>query len=78
MANTPLEKRVAQLEVQVAKLQNELSASRQQSSKDWRRTIGIFTDDEGMKAIFDEARKLRKADRRKARAPSSKRRKPTR
>jgi len=35
--------------------------------KDWRRTVGMFTDDPGMKELFAEAIKLREADRRKAR-----------
>ena len=35
--------------------------------KDWRRTVGMFTDNPGMKELFAEAIKLREADRRKAR-----------
>jgi hypothetical protein len=35
--------------------------------KDWRRTIGMFTDNPEMKVLFAEAMKLREADRRKAR-----------
>jgi hypothetical protein len=35
--------------------------------KDWRRTIGMFTDNPGMKELFAEAMKLREADRKKAR-----------
>ena len=78
MASGSLEKRVAQLELQVAKLQSELTTSPPRNGKDWRRTIGMFTDDPGMKDIFEEARKFREADRRKTRAPTTKRRKPTR
>ncbi len=78
MASGSLEKRVAQLELQVAKLQSELTTSPPRNGKDWRRTIGMFTDDPGMKDIFEEARKIREADRRKTRAPTAKRRKPTR
>jgi len=36
--------------------------------KDWRRTIGAFTDDEGMKRILRDALRLREADRKKARS----------
>ena len=78
MASGSLEKRVAQLELQVAKLQSELTTSPPRNGKDWRRTLGMFTDDPGMKDIFEEARKIREADRRKTRAPTAKRRKPTR
>jgi hypothetical protein len=78
VASGSLEKRVAQLELQVAKLQSELSTSPPRNGKDWRRTIGMFTDDPGMKEIFEEARKIREADRRKTRAPTAKRRKPSR
>lgn len=78
MASGSLEKRVAQLELQVAKLQSELTTSPPRNGKDWRRTIGMFTDDPGMKDIFEEARKIREADRRKTRAPTAKRRTPTR
>jgi hypothetical protein len=78
VASGSLEKRVAQLELQVAKLQSELTTSPPRNGKDWRRTIGMFTDDPGMKDIFEEARKFREADRRKTRAPTTKRRKPTR
>jgi hypothetical protein len=35
--------------------------------KDWRRTVGMFTNNPGMKSLFAEAMKLREADRRKAR-----------
>ena len=78
MASGSLEKRVAQLELQVAKLQSELTTSPPRNGKDWRRTIGMFTDAPGMKDIFEEARKFREADRRKTRVPTTKRRKPTR
>ena len=76
MASGSLEKRVAQLELQVAKLQSELSTSPPKPGKDWRRTIGMFTDDPGMTEIFEETRKIREADRRKTRPSATKRRKP--
>ena len=34
-------------------------------TKDWRQTIGAFTDDEGMKEILREAIRLRELDRKK-------------
>ena len=40
--------------------------------KDWRRTIGMFTDNPGMKELFAEAMKLRAADRKKARCRAPK------
>ena len=78
LASTSLEQRVVQLEKQVAKLRDELSLAGSKNGKDWRRTIGMFTDDPGMKAIFEKARKLREADRRKSRASSRSAGKPKR
>jgi hypothetical protein len=75
VANVSLESRVAQLEQQLAKLQNALSFTSLKEGKDWRRTIGMFTDDPEMMSVFDEARKLREADRRKAKTRTAKRRK---
>lgn len=72
MAQRTLEQRVTELEQQVAELRevqtNGLPA------KDWRRTIGMFTGDEGMKEIFDEAMKLRERDRARARRRYAKKR----
>ena len=65
VADGSLEKRVAQLEIQLAKLQSEFVTAPLREGKDWRRTIGMFTDDPGMKEVFEEAQKIRKADRRK-------------
>jgi hypothetical protein len=58
-----LEQRIAALERQVTDLKAELGAGRRQ--KDWRRTIGMFSGDEVMKQIDDEARKFREADRKR-------------
>jgi hypothetical protein len=77
VASGSLEKRVTQLELQLAKLQSELRTSPPKPGKDWRRTIGMFTDDPGMTEIFEEARKIREVDRRKTRPSATKRRKPT-
>jgi hypothetical protein len=65
MTRVTLERRVQSLEVQVSELQDQLQSMRQ--AKDWRRTIGAFTDDEGMKEILREAMGLREADRKKTR-----------
>jgi hypothetical protein len=43
------------------------SQPRDERAKDWRRTIGMFTDNPGMKELFAEAMRLREADRGKAR-----------
>jgi hypothetical protein len=59
-----LEQRVAALEQELAELKSRPGNGR---VKDWRRTIGMFTDNPGMKELFAEAMKLREADRRKAR-----------
>jgi hypothetical protein len=59
-----LEQRVAALERELAKLKSQQGEGRK---KDWRRTIGMFTDNPEMKELFAEAMKLREADRSKAR-----------
>ena len=69
MASPTLTQRVALLETQLAQLQNSLHAA-DKSGKDWRRTIGMFTEDDEMKVIFQAALQLREADREKARSRS--------
>lgn len=65
MLGPSLEERVATLEREVAELK---AFSRQgRLGKDWRRTIGMFTDDREMQRLFGEAMKLREADRARAR-----------
>ena len=59
-----LEERVAVLEQELSELKSRRGNGR---DKNWRRTIGIFTDNPQMKELFAEAIKLREADRRKAR-----------
>ena len=66
-----LEQRVAALEEELAGLK---SRRRNGGAKDWRRTVGIFTDNPGMKELFTEALKLREADRKKARRRQQKKR----
>jgi hypothetical protein len=66
-----IEQRVAVLEQELT----ELKARRGNGHvKDWRRTVGVFPDNSGMKELFAEAMKLREADRRKARRRQQKRR----
>jgi hypothetical protein len=65
MAHPSLEARVASLENQVTELQTTVANG--QRAKDWRRTIGMFTGDEGMQQFFEDALKIREADRERAR-----------
>jgi hypothetical protein len=66
-----LEERVAALEKQVAGLLGNYGAAGR--AKDWRRTRGVFTGDEVMKQVFKEGRKIRAADRKRAKPRSRKR-----
>ena len=43
------------------------------AKKDWRRTVGMFTDDPEMQGVFADAMKLRETDRKKARRRQGKR-----
>lgn len=56
-----LAKRVELLEAQFDEFRQ---AVRSPASKDWRRTLGRFAGDEEMRAVFDEAFRLREEDRR--------------
>jgi hypothetical protein len=58
-----LEQRVAALEKELAELKSRGNGR----DRDWRRTIGMFTDNPGMKEVFAEAMKLRDADRKRTR-----------
>jgi hypothetical protein len=72
MPDLSLEERVAALEKQVAHLMaQQANGSR---NKDWRRTVGMFTDDPGMQELFAEAQKIREADRKKAQGRQTKKR----
>jgi hypothetical protein len=63
--------KAASIEQRVAVLERELSELKTQRGngrvKDWRRTVGMFTDRPDMEEVFTEAMKLREADRRKSR-----------
>ena len=66
MSAQNIQQRLAHLEAQLAELQTAVRV-RSKARRDWRRTIGAFTDDLGMQMILQEAMKLRDFDRRKAR-----------
>jgi hypothetical protein len=68
MATSTLEKRVKTLEQEVAQL--KAVVNRGLPTKDWRRTVGMFTGDEVMKRIDEGARRFREADRARVRRPS--------
>jgi len=72
MSRVTLAQRVAALEKQVGDLLAERSANG--GSKDWRRTRGAFTGDELMQQIFAEGRKIREAERKRARVRDTKKR----
>ena len=72
MAQTLLEKRVAILENEVASLKARLIDLPQ---KDWRRTVGMFTDNPDMLEIFGEALKIREDNRRRTRPKARRSRK---
>jgi hypothetical protein len=64
MATTSLEDRVARLEALVANLP---ALAGDGKKKNWRRTLGMFTGDEVMKRIDEQALKYRETDRKKVR-----------
>ena len=68
MSRATLEERVAALERQVgALLANHAGTGR---AKDWRRTRGVFTGDDLMKQVFEEGRKIRDVEKKRAQARS--------
>ena len=68
MSTPSLEQRVATLEREIAEMKR--------AGKNWRRTIGMFTDKPEMLELFESAMKLRDADRAKARKNANQRRRP--
>jgi hypothetical protein len=71
MSRTTLEDRVAALERQVGVL---LANHAETGVKNWRRTRGAFTGDQLMKQVFEEGRKIRDAERRRAQHRGGKKR----
>lgn len=69
MPRATLELRIKALELQVAQLQEQVHIAQNGPAKDWRSAIGAFSDDEGMKELFQDALRLREIDRRKTRSP---------
>jgi hypothetical protein len=63
MSQTTLEERVARLEKRLDELVQGRPSANQPLRKDWRRTVGMFKGDPIMKAIIDEALRLREAER---------------
>jgi hypothetical protein len=72
MSRATLEQRVAALERQVGTLLAKHAGTKR--AKDWRRTRGVFTGDDLMKQIFEEGRKIRAAERKRAQPRSGKKR----
>jgi hypothetical protein len=71
MSGRTLEQRLAALEREVAELR--ATVARSTPPTDWRSTIGMFTGDEVMKQVFEEAMKIREAERERARRPTKRR-----
>ena len=70
-----LRDRVESLEIEVAALRDAIHARGDRNSMNWQKTIGAFTDDDGMQQILRDAIQLREADRKKARMTAARRRK---
>ncbi len=73
MSRATLEERIAALEKQVGAMAAARNGSRR--AKDWRRTRGAFTGDDLMKQVFEEGRKIRKAERKLVERRGGKKRK---
>jgi uncharacterized protein HemX len=76
MTRATLEERMNALEKQVAELQAQVQKLAR--PKDWRRVVGMFSDDEMMKRIDEAGRKIREEDRRKTMPKPSKSKRRTR
>ncbi len=66
MSSTTVETRLANLEAQVSRLQDELRELRARKDKDWRRAVAEYAGDEDLQSVLAEAMKLREADRKRA------------
>ena len=73
MVQATLDERLTRVEQLVDELVRKANGA--EPTKDWRRTIGMFDGDPVMKQIEEAGRKIREAERRRARArrPSSRR-----
>jgi len=70
MRQSTIEKRLSNLEIRVSELDRMVNEP--SLAKDWRRSIGAFTDDPAMQAVFDDALRIRAADRDRARRRTGK------
>ncbi len=61
MTPQTLEDRMARVEKLVDELVQKAGST--ESSKDWRRTVGMFDGDPVMKEIIEEGRRIRELDR---------------
>ena len=84
MKKLSMEKRLADLERQVAALAessrhflrddlNTPLVTMQPGRDEWKETLGIFGPEDGMDEVFEEALKLREADRQATRQPPPRR-----
>jgi hypothetical protein len=64
MAQKSIEKRIATLESQMEEIRDQLAGGN--GTRDWRRSIEAFTDDDDMLQLLRDAMKLRDADRKAA------------
>jgi hypothetical protein len=69
MAKLTLEERVASLEREVARLKQTNGSY--PGPNDWQRTVGMFNNDPGMIQLFEDAMRIREADRKRARRQKS-------
>jgi hypothetical protein len=72
VSRATLEERVTILEREVAALLANPTGTT--GGKDWRRTRGAFTGDDLTKQVFEEGRKIREAERKRAKARGAKKR----
>ena len=70
MRQPTIEKRLSNLEVRVSEL--DRIVNQPSHAKDWRRSVGVFTDDPAMQAVFADALRIRAADRARAHRRSGK------
>ena len=61
-----IEQRLAALEKRIAELASVIQ-HKLEPKRDWRQAVGMFTGDDGMREFFEDAQKLRAADRAKVR-----------
>ncbi len=67
MSQQTLEERVRVLEEKFDQLSRQLRPDGEPGRDDWKSTVGMFANDPIMKEIDEEARKIREADRERAR-----------